>query len=71
MKYIIDRIENDIAICQSPESKEIIEVDIEELPQEAKEGSVIILENGKYTIDKEEEIKIRKRIEDKMNKLWI
>ena len=71
MKYIIDRIENDIAICQNPESKEIIEVDIEELPQEAKEGSVIILEDGKYTIDKKEEMKIRNRIVDKMKKLWI
>lgn len=71
MKYIIDRIENDIAICQNPESKEIIEVDIEELPQEAKEGSVIILEDAKYTIDKKEEMKIRNRIEDKMKKLWI
>ncbi|MCI8700184.1 MAG: DUF3006 domain-containing protein [Clostridia bacterium] len=71
MKYIIDRIENDIAICQNPESKEVIEVDIEELSQEAKEGSVIILEDGKYIIDKKEEMKIRKRIEDKMNKIWI
>ena len=60
MKYVIDRIENDIAICQNPESKEIIEVDIEELQQEAKEGSVIILKDGKYAIDKEEEMKIRK-----------
>ena len=71
MKYIVDRIENDIAICQNPESKEIIEIDFEELPQETKEGSVIVLENGTYKLDPEEEKEIRKRIEDKMNKLWI
>ena len=53
------------------ENNAIIEVNIEELQQEAKEGSVIILKDGKYAIDKEEEMKIRKIIEDKMNKLWI
>lgn len=71
MKIVIDRIEGKIAICQNLENKEMIEINIEKLPKEIKEGNVLIFENGKYEIDIIEEEKRRKRIEEKMKNLWI
>lgn len=71
MKLVIDRIEGKIVICQKLENKEMIEINIEELPKEIKEGNVLILENGEYKIDIEEEEKRRKRIEEKTKNLWI
>lgn len=70
MKFAIDRIEENIAICQNIETKEIIEIDVDKLPKEIKEGCVIYFDGKDYLLDEEEENKIRKRIEDKMNKLW-
>ena len=70
MKFAIDRIEGNIAVCQNIENKEIVEVDVCNLPKEIKEGSVIFFDGKDYFLDEEKENKIRKRIQDKMNKLW-
>ena len=70
MKFAIDRIEGNIAVCQNIENKEIVQIDVCKLPKEIKEGSVVFFDGKDYFLDEEEENKIRKRIEDKMNKLW-
>ena len=70
MKFAIDRIEGNIAVCQNIENKEIVQIDVCNLPKEIKEGSVIFFDGKDYLLDEEEENKIRKRIQDKMNKLW-
>lgn len=70
MKFAIDRIEGNIAVCQNIENKEIVEIDVCNLPKEIKEGSVVFFDGKDYFLDEEEENKIRKRIQDKMNKLW-
>ena len=53
MKYSIDRIIEKIAILENLETKEIIEVNLEELPQDAKDGTILKLENNKYIFDQE------------------
>ncbi len=69
MKYAIDKILDGIATLENIKTKEIIEVDIKNLPKEIHEGSILILENNEYKLDsKEEEIR-RKRIEEKFNSL--
>ena len=70
MKFTIDRIEENIAVCQNVDTKEIVEIEVRNLPNEIKEGSVIYFDGNSYVIDEEEENIIKKRIEDKMNKLW-
>ena len=50
MRYIIDRIEGNIAVCEDENGK-MIEVDILKLPQNIKEGDCIKLENSKYVKD--------------------
>ncbi len=69
MKFAIDRIENNIAILENLKTKEKKEISIQLLPSDIKEGMIIIKNNDKYYIDKEEEIKRRKRIISMFNKL--
>ena len=69
MKYSIDKILDDIATLENVETKQITEVNIKELPDEIHEGSILVLENGKYQLDLNEEEIRRKRIEEKFNKL--
>lgn len=69
MKFAVDRIENNIAILENLKTKEKKEISIQLLPSDIKEGMIIIKNNNKYYIDKDEEIKRRKRIISMFNKL--
>lgn len=51
-RLIIDRIENDIAVCET--SGEISEIPVSQLPIGVREGSVLNFQNGIYYIDSEE-----------------
>lgn len=70
MKMVVDRIEGKIAVCENVEKREMIEVAIELLPKQCKEGSVILYENGEYLLDIEGEEERKQRIKEKMKKLW-
>jgi len=68
MKYIIDRIEGNIAVCEDEKLK-MVEIEKSRLPKGSKEGSAIqIDENGVITLfdDTERE----KRIAEKMKAIW-
>lgn len=69
MKFSIDRIEGTIAILEDIDTKEKKELDISLLPNTIKEGSILLLKNNKYIIEKKEEEIRRKRIMAKFNKL--
>lgn len=72
MRYIIDRIEEDIVICENEETGEFEEIDIFYLPDEIEEGDILIYDEDidEYYLDFEEK-KLRKaRIEDKMEDIW-
>ena len=51
MKYVIDRFEGNYAILENQDTYEIIDVKRNELPNDAKEGSVLSFENDIYTLD--------------------
>lgn len=69
MKYIIDRFENDIAVCED-ETKTMIEIPIQQLPTNAKSGDILSNQFGYFEI-LEEETKIRREeIRKKMQKLF-
>lgn len=51
MKYVIDRFEGNYAILENQDTYEIIDVKRNELPDDAKEGSVLSFENNIYTLD--------------------
>lgn len=69
MKYSIDRIENNIAVLENLETKEIIEIDINLLPTGSKESSIIIFSNNEYKLDLKEEQERKENLLNRFNKL--
>lgn len=68
MKYAIDEIIDDIAILENLTTKEKKEINISFLPNNVKEGNVLIEEEN-FRLDKNSEANRRKLIQDKLNKL--
>ena len=69
-KWVIDRMEGNIAICEERNTGKKKEIAKEQLPEGAKEGSVLKQENEKYVLDKETQKEIEERIRQKMDNLW-
>ncbi|RKD23651.1 Protein of unknown function [Caminicella sporogenes DSM 14501] len=69
MKVLIDRFEGDYAVCER-ENREIINIEKYKIPKEAKEGDVLIIENDRIIIDKEETEKRKKEIEALTDDIW-
>lgn len=71
MRYIVDRIEEDYAICESDdENNTLISIKIDEIPFFLSEGDVIYYEDNKWIKDDFEKEEIASRIKKKMNDLW-
>ena len=69
-KFVIDRFEEGFAVCENRDTKQMHNIEIKDLPEGAKEGTVLKFENGKYVIDELEEQEISNRIKQKMDNLW-
>lgn len=69
-EYTIDRFENDYVVCENRDTKEMINIPKKDLPEGIKEGSILKLKDGKYSINVDKEKEISERIKDKMNRLW-
>ncbi|MCL2636791.1 MAG: DUF3006 domain-containing protein [Oscillospiraceae bacterium] len=67
MIYIIDRIEENIAVCEYGDKR--LNLPCALLPENAKEGDVIQRKNGVWCIDEERTAKRRAEIVAKMKKL--
>ena len=67
-KYIVDRFEEDFIVLEK-ETGGSIDIKRELLP-DAKIGDVLTEENGVFLIDEEETLERKKRISEKMNKLF-
>ncbi|WP_291579846.1 DUF3006 domain-containing protein [Clostridium sp. UBA6640] len=69
MKFIIDRFEEEFAVCEN-EKGIMVNVSRNKLPKEAKEGDVLIIENENTYINVEETEKLRKEIEELTKDIW-
>lgn len=69
MIYIVDKIENDIAVLENKDTREIINVNISCLPSLIKEGSVLRYDGSKYYIDNELEMKRRQDLLERFKRL--
>lgn len=69
MKYVVDRIENDIVVLEEINTKEKIELNINELPKEIEEGKVIIKTENNYLIDEEEKLTREEQISQRFKNL--
>lgn len=69
MIYIVDKIENDIAVLENKDTREIINVNISCLPSLIKEGSILKYDGSKYYIDNELEVKRRQDLLERFKRL--
>lgn len=67
---VIDRIEEQYAICENRATGDTFSIKKEYLPSNIKEGDVIQKLDGVYKKDETKQKEIEKRIKDKMNQLW-
>lgn len=66
---IVDRIENDIAVCEDKEQK-LHDIPLSKLPEGLKEGDVLTLKDGKYFVDKELTQNLREKNYNLQKKLF-
>lgn len=69
-ELVIDRFEENIAICEDRKTGEKYEILKENLDENLKEGDIIKEEKGKYVKANDIQEEVEKRIEEKMNNLW-
>lgn len=69
MKYTLDRFEESYALLEK-EDRTMLQVPSVDLPPNVKEGSVLICENGKWTLSEAETEETEARIRSKMDLLW-
>ena len=69
MKYIIDRIEDNIAILEQQDTKEFINISTNILPNCIKEGMILSIINNTYTIDIKATEKRKKEVLEKFKRL--
>lgn len=69
MKVVIDRFEENYAVCEK-EDRTMINLERSSLPKGAKEKDVLILEDGKIFIDKNDTEKRKDEVSDLMKDMW-
>ncbi|MDV3427768.1 MAG: DUF3006 domain-containing protein [Bacillota bacterium] len=69
MKVIIDRFEGKFAVCQE-ENMNMVNIDRCRLPEGAKEGDVLIINNDGIIIDKAETERLKRQIEKLSKDIW-
>lgn len=72
LKYIVDRIEEDYAVCENQETGEMENIELLLLPADVDENDVLIYDEDldEYTIEEEETSEIEDEVEDEMDDLW-
>lgn len=69
-ELVVDRFEENYAVCEDRNTKEIVNIELNKLPSGILEGTVIKYENGKYIVDTKSQEEISDRIKNKMDDLW-
>lgn len=69
MKVTIDRFEGEYAVCEKPD-RTVVNIKKDRLPEEVKEGDVLIIEGDNIRVDSEETRQRKKDIKKLMNDLW-
>ena len=69
MKYVVDRIEEDIVVLENLETREITNIKISELDFKVREGNILSYENNKYILDLNTEKLRKEKLRNRFNKL--
>jgi len=70
VRYVVDRIEGEIAVCLGMSDDGDLEIRAGDLPPGTKEGDVIAAGNGTFVIDGAETAKRRADLTERMNRLF-
>jgi hypothetical protein len=68
MKYSIDRIEGNFAVCEDENGK-FTDIEVSTLPEGVGEGDIIAIENGEAVFLKEETEERRRKIQQKRREI--
>ena len=69
MKYSVERIEENVALCEDDLSK-TVKLRLDELPENIREGDIIVRTENSYTIDSDETSVRRKKMAEMQKKLF-
>ena len=69
MKYVVDRIEEDIVVLENLDTKEKININLKELDFKVREGNILSKEDNKYILDLNTEKQRKEKLRNKFNKL--
>ncbi len=69
MKYSVERIEENVALCEDDLGK-TVKLRLEELPENIREGDIIVRTENGYTIDSDETSLRRKKMAEMQKKLF-
>ena len=69
MKYSVERIEENIALCEDDLGK-TIKLSLDELPENIHEGEIIVRTENGYTIDSDETSARRKKMAEMQKRLF-
>lgn len=69
MKYIIDRLEEGLALCED-ELKKIISIPRTKLPEDLKEGDIIHEDEGVFSLDPDSTRERREAMKKKLMDLF-
>ena len=69
MRYSVERIEENVALCED-DLGETVKLRLEELPENIREGDIIVRTENGYTIDTDETSVRRKKMAEMQKKLF-
>lgn len=69
MKYVVDKIEGDLAVLENIIDGNIINLPIDKLPNNIRETDVVLYDGTNYKIDEKEKNDRILRIKEKMERL--
>ncbi len=69
MKYAVDKIEDDLVICEELTTGEKINLKKNEIKGKVHEGAIIIKYDSSYEVNNQEEENRRNLLQEKLNRL--
>ena len=69
LKFVVDQIIDDVAILENLDTKEKVEENIYNLPQNLRDGNVLKLYNGIYILDSNTEEYRRRMLRERIDRL--
>ena len=67
--FVLDRFENGLVVCEDIETRKIISLRADDIPEGASEGDVLIRSGDGFIIDREKTRERKRRINEIFNRL--